>query len=151
MTLVKSNMRLFHVGRLDCETEGLLILTNDGDLANKLMHPKHRVLKEYYAEVEGRLTSEHLAALRNGVTLDDGFVTSKAKVRLIASGKISRVYLTIGEGKNRQVRRMFEALGFPVLYLSRTQIGSIKLERDFLPGSYRNLTQEEITYLNELL
>ncbi len=149
LELLPNDVRLFPVGRLDYNTEGLLILTNDGDTANKLMHPRHKVLKEYYAEVEGKVLPSDIQLLREGVRLDDGFTTSKAKVELKSSGKISRLYITIGEGKNRQVRRMLEALGFQVLYLCRTKIGEIVLQ-DLALGSYRELTLDEISYINQL-
>lgn len=149
LSLIKSDARLFPVGRLDYDTEGLLIITNDGDLSNKVAHPSNHVKKEYYAEVEGIVQPEHIKLLRSGVSLDDGRAAAKAEVRLVASGKISRLYITIGEGRNRQVRRMFEAMGLTVLYLSRTKLGEIVLDGSLKPGEYRPLTDEELNYLRQ--
>lgn len=143
LELVPNDTRLFTVGRLDYNTEGLIIITNDGELTNKLTHPKHGVFKEYYVEVEGKIDQKHIETLKNGVELDDGTLTGRAKVKLVKSGAVSRIYVTIGEGKNRQIRRMFESLGYRVLYLCRTKIGEIKLENIEL-GQYRELTEEEL-------
>jgi 23S rRNA pseudouridine2605 synthase len=143
--------RLFHVGRLDTDTSGLLILTNDGDFAQRLAHPSYEVDKTYVAEVEGEVSRATLKALLAGVTLDDGPVTvSKAKI--VSSGKQhgqdrSIVELVIHEGRNRIVRRLLDQVGHPVRRLTRTQIGPVALGR-LGQGELRDLT---LTELGELL
>lgn len=141
--------RLFPVGRLDYNTTGLIIMTNDGDLAQHLGHPSHRVFKTYVAEVEGVVSAQRLAKLRKGVDIG-GFVTSPARVRLIKQRQRSAlVEISIGEGKNRQVRKMFAAVGNRVQKLERIAIGDIKLGR-LKEGHYRKLSKEEIEYLKTL-
>ncbi len=138
--------RLFPVGRLDAATTGLLIMTNDGDLGYHLSHPSQKVWKTYVAKINGPISAAELTALEKGVDID-GYVTRPAKARLIretASGSV--VELKISEGKNRQVRRMFKALGFTVLELERKAIGDIHLGHT-RPGSYRKLSKEEVEYL----
>ena len=138
--------RLFPVGRLDYDTSGLLILTNDGDLANKLAHPGHKTVKTYSAHVSGIISDERLARLRNGVDIG-GFVTSKAEVNLIKqSGHSAVVEIKIHEGKNRQVRKMFSAVGNKVISLERTAVGGLYLGR-LKEGHYRKLNKKEIEYL----
>jgi 23S rRNA pseudouridine2605 synthase len=139
--------RLFHVGRLDTDTAGLIILTNDGDFAQRLAHPSYEVDKTYVAEVEGEVYRGTLKKLLEGVTLDDGPVTV-SKARMIEAGKDkSIVEVVIHEGRNRIVRRLFDHLGFPVRRLTRTQIGPVVL-RGLLSGQMRDLTLDE---LGELL
>ena len=141
--------RLFPVGRLDYNTTGLLIMTNDGELTYALTHPKHEVSKTYVATVAGVLSGARLARLRKGVDIG-GFVTSPAKVRVIKQNPRSAVVeITIHEGKNRQVRKMFAAVGNKVQSLERVAVGDIKLGR-LLPGHYRKLTKAEIEYLKSL-
>ncbi|WP_134768781.1 pseudouridine synthase [Nocardioides sp. 1609] len=135
--------RLFHVGRLDTDTSGLLLLTNDGDFANKMAHPSYEVDKTYVAEVEGRVTKETVATLLAGVELDDGPVRP-TQVRIVAAqqGK-SIVELVIHEGRNRIVRRLLDHLGHPVQKLSRIQLGPVRLGG--LPaGELRELTNDEL-------
>jgi 23S rRNA pseudouridine2605 synthase len=135
--------RVFPVGRLDRDTEGLLVLTNDGDLANRLMHPRHGVEKEYLAEVEGAPTARHLSSLRAGVDLDDG-PAKPARVRLIdARGGRGQLRLVMTEGRKREVRRMLAAVGLPVTRLVRTRVGPIQLGR-LRPGELRELSPEEV-------
>lgn len=138
--------RLFPVGRLDYHTEGLLLLTNDGDFANRLMHPKHEVYKTYIAHVPGFPTPGQLAALRRGVRLEDG-KTAPAKVTVIRQYPDGvDISISIREGKNRQVRRMIEAIGHKVKRLTRIQIGNIHLGH--LPkGKWRHLTPNELEQL----
>ena len=144
--------RLFHVGRLDTDTDGLIILTNDGDFAQRLAHPSYEVEKTYVAEVRGVVTKATLKRLKQGVTLDDGPVEVR-RARVISteapSEKPSRsiVEVVIHEGRNRIVRRLFDHLGFPVRRLTRTQIGPVVL-RGLLSGQMRDLTLDE---LGELL
>jgi 16S rRNA pseudouridine516 synthase len=147
----------FPVGRLDKDTEGLLLLTNDGQLAHRLLSPKKHVPKTYYAEVAGRVTEEDWTAFLQGVTLDDGYMTLPAQLRILevtpAVGEgggdwRSRIELTITEGKFHQVKRMFEAVGKKVLYLKRLTMGSLRLDERLQLGEVRELTVEE---LDELL
>ncbi len=147
MEVVKDiDARLFPVGRLDYNTSGALIMTNDGDLAYRLTHPKHEVYKTYRVRVAGVLSAEKMARLRKGVDIG-GFVTSRAKVSVIKGNQHSTIVeIAIHEGKNRQVRKMFAAVGNPVQELDRVAIGEIRLGH-LKPGHYRKLTREEIEYL----
>ncbi len=142
VSLVPPEPRVFSVGRLDAETEGLLLLTNDGDLAQRVAHPSHGVDKEYLAEVKGSPSRGALRRLREGVELDDG-PTAPAKVSLVGDGALR---LVIHEGRNRQVRRMCEAVGLPVQRLVRTRIGPLS-DRKLTPGEWRELTQDEVRSL----
>ena len=141
--------RLFPVGRLDYNTTGLLLMTNDGDLAYRLTHPKHEVYKTYVALVSGIVSDARLARLRKGVDIG-GFVTSPAKVRIIKQNQRSTVVeISIREGKNRQVRKMFKAVGNTVIELERIAIGDVRLGH-MQQGHYRKLTRREIDYLKGL-
>ncbi|MBE6030934.1 MAG: rRNA pseudouridine synthase [Clostridiales bacterium] len=141
--------RIFPVGRLDYNTSGLLILTNDGDFAYRLTHPKHHVYKTYRAVVQGQLSNERIARLRKGVDIG-GFVTSPAIVNVIKQQeRKALVEILIYEGKNRQVRKMFNAVGNKVLELERIAIGDVRLGR-MMEGHYRKLTREEIEYLKNV-
>ena len=150
MEVVKDiDARLFPVGRLDYTTSGALLMTNDGEMAYKLTHPKHEVYKTYRARVAGVLSNEKVARLRKGVDIG-GFVTSRAKVNVIKGNQHSTIVeISIHEGKNRQVRKMFAAVGNPVQELERTAIGEIRLGH-LKPGHYRKLTREEIQYLRSV-
>ena len=139
-------VRVFPVGRLDYDSAGLLIMTNDGELSNHIAHPKNKVWKTYMAEVAGPLTLAKVSQLQKGVVID-GRMTAPAKARLLKQkGDMSLVEVQIHEGRNRQVRKMFEAVGCKVTYLQRTQIGEVKLGR-LHEGDYRKLTRDEINYL----
>jgi 23S rRNA pseudouridine2605 synthase len=140
--LVPDDPRVFPVGRLDAQTEGLLLLTNDGDLAHRLTHPSFGVDKEYLAEVEGRPSPAAVRRLREGVVLEDGR-TAPARAVLVEA---SVLRITIHEGRNRQVRRMCEAVGHPVARLVRTRIGPL-VDRSLPPGSHRTLVAEEMQAL----
>ena len=140
--LVPDDPRVFPVGRLDAQTEGLLLLTNDGDLAHRLTHPSFGVDKEYLAEVEGRPSPAAVRRLREGVVLEDGR-TAPARAVLVDA---SVLRITIHEGRNRQVRRMCEAVGHPVARLVRTRIGPL-VDRSLPPGSHRTLVAEEMQAL----
>ncbi len=140
--LVQSDVRLFPVGRLDRETTGALLLTNDGDLAHRLMHPRHGVEKTYVVDVEGDPAPEALDRLRRGVELVDG-ITAPAAVRRLDTGRIE---LRIHEGRNRQVRRMCEAVGHPVRRLHRSQYAALSVD-DLEPGAWRILTEGELSDL----
>ena len=137
--------RLFHVGRLDTDTDGLLLLTNDGDFAQRLAHPSYEVDKVYVAEVEGEVDKAVLKRLRAGVELEDGPVqVSQARIVSVAQGgSRSIVELTIHEGRNRIVRRLLASVGHPVRRLTRTAIGPVRLER-LRTGELRELTREEL-------
>lgn len=137
----------FPVGRLDKDTEGLLLLTNDGQLAHQLLSPKKHVPKTYEAVIDGEVTEEDVAAFRRGVVLDDGYETKPAELVIIRSGLRSDVQVTITEGKFHQIKRMFQAVGKRVVYLKRIQMGPISLDETLEPGEYRELTDEEIALL----
>jgi len=143
-------VRLYPIGRLDYDSEGLLLLTNDGDLAARLTHPRHEVDKTYLARVTGKVSPEAVHRLRAGVTLEDGFRTSPAKVQVIREEAFaSAVLITIHEGHNRQVRRMMEAVGHRVLLLRRVRFGPIDI-KGVAKGTWRELTEEEIKALKAL-
>ena len=140
--------RVFPVGRLDRETEGLLLLTNDGELANRLTHPRYGVEKEYLAEVDGRPGPRHVAALRRGVDLDDG-PARPASVRIVdARGDRGQLRVVMTEGRKREVRRMLAAVGLPVVRLVRLRVGPVTLGA-LRPGSHRELSVEEVRGLAE--
>lgn len=143
------NERVFPVGRLDMDTEGLLFLTNDGDLAYTLTHPKHEVNKTYIASLNGKINNKQLRKLESGVIID-GIKTAPAKANVIKDyADRSDVKITIHEGRNRQVRKMFESVGLKVIELKRIAIGNIQLGH--LPlGRWRHLTKDEIGYLKQL-
>jgi 23S rRNA pseudouridine2605 synthase len=144
LDLVPREPRVFPVGRLDADTEGLLILTNDGDLAHRLTHPSFGVEKEYLAEVEGVPTPAEVRRLRSGVVLDDG-PTAPARASLVPPRGLR---LVIHEGRNRQVRRMCDAIGHPVVRLVRARIGPLA-DRQLAPGQWRHLRSEEVRALEE--
>ena len=137
----------FPVGRLDKDTEGLLLLTNDGQLAHNLLSPKKHVPKVYYAQIEGVVTEEDAEKFANGVELDDGYVTKPGNLVILKSAQQSEIELTIQEGKFHQVKRMFEAVGKRVTYLKRISMGSLKLDDNLALGEYRELTAEELNGL----
>ena len=141
--------RVFPVGRLDYATEGLLILTNDGDMAFRLTHPTTEIPKTYMAKIEGTLTEKDLNPIRSGVELD-GVLTKKCKAHIVETNKAyTKVHVTITEGRNRQVRRMFEAIGKNVELLKRVSIGQLKL-KGLDRGEMRPLNEMEIAYLKGL-
>lgn len=141
--------RLFPVGRLDYDSEGLVLLTNDGDTAYKLTHPSSEIPKTYIAKVEGEIPEKELDKLRDGIPLD-GAITHRAKIKVLGvEDRISRIEITIFEGKNRQIRRMFEYIGYNVIFLKRTAIGDIRLG-GLGRGLTRYLTPKEIQFLKKL-
>ncbi|WP_273701740.1 pseudouridine synthase [Tepidanaerobacter acetatoxydans] len=141
--------RVFPVGRLDKETEGLLILTNDGEVTYKLTHPKYKVIKIYVAHVKGIVGNNKIKALEKGVTLEDG-VTAPAKANILKVLRNSTIIkLEIHEGRKRQVRRMCDSIGHPIIELKRTQIGDISI-KGLKPGEWRLLSQREIDYIKGL-
>ncbi len=146
LDLIDVKERVYPIGRLDYNTSGLLLLTNDGDLANKLMHPKYHIFKTYIAETEGRISEESIKKLKTGVVIDN-YKTAPAKVKLIKyKDNKSVVQISIYEGKNRQVRKMFEAVGHSVTALKRVSFGEINLG-NLTVGSWKNLSNEEIQFL----
>lgn len=147
--LVPGDKRIYPIGRLDIDTTGLLLLTNDGKLAHKLMHPSTEVDKVYIATVEGTPNKHGLEKLRNGITID-GYKLSKSEIKILKSYNTdSIVKVTIHEGRNRQVKKMFERIGHPVKKLKRISFGPIELANLEL-GSYRYLTEEEVKELKSL-
>ncbi|TBL81346.1 pseudouridine synthase [Paenibacillus thalictri] len=144
----------FPVGRLDKDTEGLLLLTNDGKLAHNLLSPRKHVPKTYYAEVEGAVGEEDARAFAAGVALDDGYETMPAKLNILVPGdpllgKPSKIELTIMEGKFHQVKRMFQAVGKKVVFLKRISMGNLLLDEYLSPGEYRELTEAELAELQQ--
>jgi len=140
--------RLFPVGRLDLNSDGLILLSNDGDLAQTLMHPRHRIHKTYLVRVRGRVSTDSVRHLRQGVLLDDG-LTSPAEVRVRSSSPgHSWLEISLGEGRNRQVRRMCEAVGHPVSRLKRIRIDSLEIG-NLKPGQWRELSTQEIALLKK--
>ncbi|ANB57907.1 pseudouridine synthase family protein [Anoxybacillus sp. B7M1] len=140
----------FPVGRLDKDTEGLLLLTNDGQLAHQLLSPKKHVPKTYFAVIDGEVNEEDIAAFRRGVILDDGYETKPAELVILKAGTRSDVEVTITEGKFHQVKRMFQAVGKRVVYLKRIQMGPLALDPSLALGEYRELTEEEIEMLKNV-
>ena len=147
--LIETSKRkdLFPVGRLDKDTEGLLLITNDGDLAHSLLSPKKHVDKEYYAKVEGVVTNEDIEAFAKGLQVDEDFQAMPAKLTILSQGEFSEITLIIQEGKFHQVKRMFEAVGKKVVYLKRLSMGLLQLDESLQPGEYREVTQEELALL----
>ncbi len=147
--IVKSEYRIFPIGRLDYETEGLILLTNDGELFNKIIHPKSEVYKTYYVEVHGKIDNEKKKMLENGIELKDG-LTLPAIVNIIeVNEENTKLKIKIREGRNRQIRRMFTHIGNEVLYLKREAIGEMMLG-SLKTGEYRELTEKEVEYLYNL-
>lgn len=152
ISLIEERKRddLFPVGRLDIDTEGLLLITNDGDLAHRLLSPKKHVDKVYFARIEGELPPDAKERMEEGLVLSDGTPTMPARLEVRKQGKgevPSEIYLTIREGKFHQVKRMFETLGCCVIYLKRMSMGSLILDEALKPGEYRPLSEDEILKL----
>jgi len=139
----------FPVGRLDKDTEGLLLITNDGQLSHRLLSPKKHVPKTYFAVIEGEVTERDIDAFKKGVTLEDGYLTKPGELKILKSGITSDIELTITEGKFHQVKRMFEAVGKRVVYLKRLSMGSLLLDETLELGEYRELTDEEVQMLKD--
>lgn len=149
LDLLSDNKRkdLFPVGRLDKDTEGLILLTNNGDLAHRLLAPKKHVNKVYFAKVDGVVTEEDVNLFAKGLSIGGGDVAKPSKLEILSSDSISEVRLTIQEGQFHQVKRMFEAVGKKVIYLKRLSIGNLNLDENLALGEYRLLTEEEIKNL----
>lgn len=139
----------FPVGRLDKDTEGLLVLTNDGQLAHRVLSPKKHVPKTYYAKIQGKVTEEDILAFEKGVILDDGYETMPSQLKILKSDDMSEIELTIHEGKFHQVKRMFESVSKKVVYLKRLSMGKLKLDESLGLGEYRELTEEEVKLIEE--
>ena len=138
---------LYPVGRLDKDTEGLLLITNDGELGHRLLSPRHHIPKTYYVELEHSVTESEIALLESGVDIGEKNVTLPAKIEIIDE---KMLYITITEGKFHQIKRMFEAVNNKVIYLKRISMGNLALDDSLPKGHYRRLTIEEITYLKSL-
>nr|WP_258875964.1 pseudouridine synthase [Clostridium sp. CF011] len=149
LDLVKVKERIYPIGRLDYDTCGLIILTNDGDIYNKVIHPRQAINKVYLAILEGCPNEEEISKFCNGIDIE-GYITAKADLQINKRvGFNCRVTITIHEGKNRQIRKMCDAIGHPVIALKRVSVGNILLG-DMEKGSWRNLTEDEIKYLKNL-
>ena len=147
--LIDTKERIFPIGRLDYDTEGLLLLTNDGEIFNKVIHPRTEVYKTYLVEARGNINMTTLNKLKRGIMLDDKMtLPAKAKI-LLADERHTELHCAIKEGRNRQVRRMFELVGHPVINLKRIMLGELNLE-GLEVGEYRPLTKKEINYLYSL-
>lgn len=144
-----SNFNPAPVGRLDKDTEGLLLITNDGDLNHKLLSPKKHVPKRYYARISGRVTEEDVIKFKEGVTLEDGYKALPAELYIINSDEISEIETVLYEGKFHQVKRMFEAVEKKVIYLKRIEMGPLKLDPTLETGDYRELYDWELKSLFE--
>lgn len=138
---------LHPVGRLDKDTEGLLILTNDGQFSHDVLSPRKHVNKTYFARVDGYVTDDTVELFKAGIILDDGYKAMPAELQIISAGEISEIELVIQEGKFHQVKRMFKAVDMTVIYLKRIKMGGLPLDESLTPGAYRKLTLEEINFV----
>lgn len=144
---IDQHFQPFPVGRLDKDTEGLLLITNDGHLTHQLLSPKKHVPKLYFAEIEGLVTEEDILKFKEGVILEDGYLTKSGDLTILRGGETSEIELVITEGKFHQVKRMFEAVGKRVTYLKRLKMGSLELDSSLTLGQYRPLTEKELEEL----
>jgi 16S rRNA pseudouridine516 synthase len=142
-----ASYKIFPVGRLDIDTTGLLLITNDGILCHKMLSPKSHVDKKYYVEFSGEFKEEYYEKFEKGITLDDGYLTLPANIKLVGEQK---AIVTIHEGKFHQVKRMFLALNMEVTYLRRITFGPLSIDENLKEGEYRLLSEEEIDVLNKL-
>ncbi|MBU0905011.1 MAG: pseudouridine synthase [Planococcaceae bacterium] len=145
---IDQHFQPFPVGRLDKDTEGLLLITNDGHLTHQLLSPKKHVPKLYFAVIDGMVTEEDIVRFKEGVILEDGYLTKPGDLTILRSGETSEIELVITEGKFHQVKRMFEAVGKRVTYLKRLKMGSLELDSTLELGQYRPLTEKELEELN---
>ena len=148
MDLIGLNTRLYPIGRLDYDTDGVLLLTNDGEFSNMMMHPRHKVFKTYFAKLDKPIEDPDIRKLKEGVMID-GRPTSRAKVRIIPNTSEMNIWISIHEGRNRQVRRMLETLGYVVQRLKRVEYARIGLD-GLKPGEWRYLTEEELADARKL-
>lgn len=144
---IDQHFQPFPVGRLDKDTEGLLLITNDGHLTHQLLSPKKHVPKLYFAEIDGMVTEEDILKFKEGVILEDGYLTKPGDLTILRSGETSEIELVITEGKFHQVKRMFEAVGKRVTYLKRLKMGTLELDSSLELGQYRSLTEKELEEL----
>lgn len=144
-----AHRNLFPVGRLDKDAEGLMLLSDDGEMAHRLLSPKNHVEKVYYIEAEGRLDERDVEAFKQGIELED-FTTQPAELVILEAGQVSKALVKIHEGKFHQVKRMIKACGKHVTYLKRLAIGPLKLDETLEPGKWRELTEDEIASLKQL-
>lgn len=149
--LIKTSRRkdLFPVGRLDKDTEGLLLITNNGELAHHLLSPRRHVKKVYFARIRGEVTIEDVEMFSKGIALEEDFTTLPGKLKILESGETSQVKVTIFEGKFHQIKRMFQKTGKEVIYLKRLSMGALILDKTLKSGEYRSLTEEEINLLKD--
>lgn len=142
----------YPVGRLDIDTTGLLILTNDGDLTHKLISPKSGIIKKYHAEIDGRVTEKEIEIFKNGIYLaEEDYTTLPAKLEILKRGQMSTVHVFIQEGKYHQVKRMFESVGMKVVELKRLSMGEIELDVDLGEGEYRELNRSEMEWIQKIM
>lgn len=147
LDIVKVEERIYPIGRLDYDTSGLIFLTNDGDVYNNIMHPRVSIDKTYVATVEGIISANEIKLFEKGIDIGD-YITAPGKCKLLKAHQVScDVAITIHEGKNRQIRRMCDTIGHPVIKLKRISIGKIKLDKELKEGQWRYLTENEIEYL----
>ena len=146
-----SKMELFIAGRLDKDTEGFLLLTNNGQFAHNMLSPKKHVPKTYYAKIDGLVTAEDAAAFAQGLTLEDGTLCQPAELTIVQAGAVSEILLTITEGKFHQVKRMFEAVGKSVTYLKRVQIGQLPLDETLPLGQVKKLSPADVALIGASL
>lgn len=142
-----SRKDLFPVGRLDLDTEGLLLITNDGALCHELLSPAHHVPKTYYVETAGEIPKQAVPLFAEGVSIGDAKPTRPGILEILCTGPVSRAFLTITEGRYHQVKRMFDSIGCPVSYLKRVSFGELQLDESLKPGEYRALTAAEVSSL----
>ena len=148
LDLIESKRKdLFPVGRLDKDTEGLLLITNDGQLAHRLLAPGKHVDKVYYAKIDGRVTDEDVKAFEEGLDIGDDKKTLPGFLKILSSGEMSEIELTIHEGRFHQVKRMFKAVGKEVVFLKRLSMGNLSLDPSLKPGDYKELKKDEIDRL----
>ncbi|MCM8901281.1 rRNA pseudouridine synthase [Caldicoprobacter algeriensis] len=139
----------FPVGRLDKDTEGLLLITNDGELAHQLLSPKKNVVKKYYAQIQGIVDENDVKAFKEGIILEDGYKTLPAGLEILRAADVSEVYVYLKEGKYHQIKRMFKMLDKQVVYLKRIAMGGLILDERLKPGEWRELTEEEVVSLQK--
>lgn len=153
LDLIPHDLRHYHlfpVGRLDKDTEGLLIITNDGLANHQFTSPNRHIFKTYYAKIDGVVTDVHIEKFKNGIELDDGYITKPARLHIVKSANISEIKLAISEGKFHQVKRMFEAIGMTVTYLKRVSMGEIHLDNSLKRGQIRRLNDKELAYIKKI-
>ena len=151
LDLMPANVgRIYPVGRLDYDSEGLLILTTDGELAQRLTHPSNEVPKTYLVKIEGTMTEADLNPIRSGIEIEGGYVTKKCKAHIVQTHRdYTKIHITITEGKNREIRKMFAVIGREVQLLKRIKVGELTL-RGLDRGAWRKLSKQEVAYLNSL-